>query len=80
MLQMVGHSLTNCSLEPGYYKDGAFGIRIEDILIVRNKDDFLGPPFGGVTFREFETITMVFLFIVNNHSAHTKRSLLKFQC
>ncbi|KGG50938.1 creatinase/aminopeptidase [Mitosporidium daphniae] len=46
------------SLEPGFYKDSAFGIRIEDIMIVRSKTDFPEPAFGGVAFYEFEKVTM----------------------
>ena len=44
---MEGMILSN---EPGYYKKGAYGIRIENLIIARNKDkDFL----------EFETISLV---------------------
>ncbi|CAK4962457.1 unnamed protein product [Aphanomyces euteiches] len=43
------------SNEPGYYEDGAFGIRIEN-LMVAVKADKLKTPFGP--FCTFETITM----------------------
>lgn len=36
------------SNEPGYYKDGAYGIRIENLIVVKKKAD---------AFLEFETIT-----------------------
>jgi Xaa-Pro aminopeptidase len=38
-------------LEPGYYKEGAFGIRIENILIVQ--------PHGDGSFLGFKNVTMV---------------------
>ena len=43
--------------EPGYYEDGAFGIRIENVLVVRKA----APPcaFGGDVWLEFEPITRV---------------------
>lgn len=46
-----GHVISN---EPGYYKDGSFGIRIENVVVVNErerKDD--------TTFFEFEHVTMV---------------------
>jgi len=42
--------------EPGYYQDGEFGIRLESILFVRERDtqyDFDGP------YLEFEPVTLV---------------------
>ena len=43
--------------EPGYYEDGAFGIRIENILIVKEvKTDF---NFGGKPYYGFENVTVV---------------------
>lgn len=27
-----------CSNEPGYYEDGAFGVRIENLVVVAAKD------------------------------------------
>ena len=43
--------------EPGYYEDGAFGIRIENVLVVRKA----APPerFGGDVWCEFEPLTCV---------------------
>ncbi|MBW7922986.1 MAG: aminopeptidase P family protein [Rubellimicrobium sp.] len=46
------------SNEPGYYREGAFGIRIENLLVVEEK----APPEGGDPDRRwlgFETITFV---------------------
>ncbi|KAI7907495.1 uncharacterized protein BX663DRAFT_424720 [Cokeromyces recurvatus] len=43
--------------EPGYYEDGKFGIRIENILIIRNADT--PNNFGGCNYLEFEHVTMV---------------------
>eukprot|EP00079_Xenopus_tropicalis_P029097 XP_012824198.1 PREDICTED: xaa-Pro aminopeptidase 2 [Xenopus tropicalis] len=45
------------SIEPGYYHDGHFGIRIEDIvLIVEAKTAYM---FGGEPYLAFETVTLV---------------------
>jgi Xaa-Pro aminopeptidase len=46
-----------CSNEPGYYKNGEYGIRIENLIVVRALD----PIAGGDPqrkFMEFETITL----------------------
>ena len=43
--------------EPGFYKDGAFGVRIENVLIVRKAAPLGG--FGGDVWLEFEPITCV---------------------
>lgn len=42
--------------EPGYYEDGKFGIRIENVLLV--KEVKLEHNFGGVGYLTFENITM----------------------
>lgn len=45
------------SNEPGYYEDGAFGIRIENLLVV---DEVITPNrFGGITYLGFEKLTFV---------------------
>jgi Xaa-Pro aminopeptidase len=44
-----------CSNEPGYYKAGAYGIRIENLVIVRELDP---PPGAEKKLLGFETITM----------------------
>ena len=50
----AGNIITN---EPGYYKDGEYGIRIENDLLVKEcKPELM---FGDVPFLEFENITMV---------------------
>jgi Xaa-Pro aminopeptidase len=46
-----------CSNEPGYYKEGEYGIRIENLIVVTD----VGPIPGGDPerrFMEFETITL----------------------
>ena len=42
------------SNEPGYYKTGAYGIRIENLLVVRAAD----MPDAERTMLEFETLTL----------------------
>ncbi|KDE08101.1 X-Pro aminopeptidase [Microbotryum lychnidis-dioicae p1A1 Lamole] len=46
-----------CSNEPGYYEDGKFGIRIENIVVVREASTL--NQFGGVKFLEMESVTQV---------------------
>ena len=43
--------------EPGFYKDGGFGIRIENVMIV--KEAVTPNQFGGVQFLGFEHVTLV---------------------
>jgi Xaa-Pro aminopeptidase len=45
------------SIEPGYYEDGAFGIRIENIALV--KEVATPHSFGDKPFLGFEHVTMV---------------------
>lgn len=45
------------SNEPGYYEDGEFGIRIENLLVVRPVET--ARSFGGQRFLGFERLTMV---------------------
>lgn len=49
-----GNVLSN---EPGYYEDGRFGIRIENMMIV--KEVKTKHTFGGKPFLGFEHVTMV---------------------
>ncbi len=49
-----GHVLSN---EPGYYEDGAFGIRIENIFIVKEAQPTY--KMGDKKFLGFENVTMV---------------------
>jgi len=44
-----------CSNEPGYYKEGAYGIRIENLVVVREWDP---PPGAEKKLLGFETITL----------------------
>jgi len=44
-----------CSNEPGYYKEGAYGIRIENLVIVRELEP---PPGAEKKLLGFETITL----------------------
>ena len=43
------------SNEPGFYKAGEFGIRIENLIVVRKSDAIAG---GDREMLEFETITL----------------------
>ncbi|XP_077341501.1 xaa-Pro aminopeptidase 2 [Lithobates pipiens] len=45
------------SIEPGYYHDGYFGIRLEDIVLVVEADTKY--TFGGQKYLTFETVTLV---------------------
>ncbi|KAM8952833.1 xaa-Pro aminopeptidase 2 [Pelodytes ibericus] len=45
------------SIEPGYYHDGYFGIRIEDIAMVIEADT--EHTFGGEKYLTFETVSLV---------------------
>jgi len=62
--------------EPGYYADGQWGIRIEDVVIVRE----VNPPnnFGGKGYLGFECLTMVCLCVLPvlpvTHPPHTMYS------
>ncbi|KAG0271524.1 hypothetical protein BGZ95_000656 [Linnemannia exigua] len=49
-----GMTLTN---EPGYYEDGKFGIRIENVMLVRKVDTLHN--FGGRGYYGFEHVTLV---------------------
>lgn len=51
---LPGMLVTN---EPGYYHDGSFGIRIENMMLVREAKT--PNRFGGNRFLEFETICLV---------------------
>ncbi|KAF6262047.1 peptidase M24, structural domain-containing protein [Scenedesmus sp. NREL 46B-D3] len=46
-----------CSNEPGYYEDGGFGIRVENLLVIKEADTEFR--FGGATFMSFEDLTLV---------------------
>jgi Xaa-Pro aminopeptidase len=50
----VGNVISN---EPGYYEDGAFGIRIENIIMVREAKT--NHSFGEKPYLGFEHVTMV---------------------
>lgn len=43
------------SNEPGYYEDGSFGIRIENLLVVNEANT--PHRFGGVSYFGFERLT-----------------------
>lgn len=45
------------NIEPGFYKDGAFGIRIEDVIQVIEAD--IGNAFDGSGALTFKSITYV---------------------
>ena len=44
------------SNEPGYYEDGAFGIRIENLLVIREQPT--PHRFGGQAYLGFERLTL----------------------
>lgn len=62
MLCYVSLSLSS-SLEPGYYKDGEFGIRIESVVIVRPAST--PNNFGDKGYLGFEHVTIVSLSFVH---------------
>lgn len=43
------------SNEPGYYEDGSFGVRIENLLII--KEVATPHRFGGMSYLGFERLT-----------------------
>ena len=45
------------SNEPGYYEDGSFGVRIENLLIIKAAST--QHVFGGLPFLDFERLTLV---------------------
>lgn len=49
--------VTYCRLEPGYYADGRFGIRIESVVIVTEAKT--PNNFGDKGYLGFECVTMV---------------------
>jgi Xaa-Pro aminopeptidase len=44
------------SNEPGYYREGAYGIRIENLILVRPAEAI---PGGDIAMQSFETLTLV---------------------
>ena len=48
-----------CVTEPGYYEDGKFGIRIENVVVVR--EAVTPHNFGEKGYLGFEHLTMVLL-------------------
>jgi hypothetical protein len=71
--------------EPGYYEDGSFGIRLENVLIV--KEAHTGFNFDGKGYLAFEHITWVhicakaFAFGVSVHVSDSNIELrLRFGC
>lgn len=53
----LAHFLTWPRAEPGYYEDGAFGIRIENVLFVRKVET--PHTFGDTEYYGFEHVTWV---------------------
>ena len=58
-----------CSNEPGYYKTGEYGIRIENLVVVTEPEDI---PGGERKMMHFETITLapIDLELVESVIAH----------
>ena len=46
-----------CSNEPGYYEDGNFGVRIENLVVVKEVET--PNRFGGAAYLGFERLTLV---------------------
>jgi len=46
-----------CSNEPGYYEDGGFGVRIENLVTVQEANTEFR--YGGVAFLGFKPLTLV---------------------
>jgi len=44
-----------CTIEPGFYKDGEYGLRTENVAVVRDAPEVAG---GDAAFRRFEDITL----------------------
>jgi Xaa-Pro aminopeptidase len=42
--------------EPGYYKQGAYGIRLENLVLVTEQEEIAG---GDIAMHGFETLTLV---------------------
>lgn len=49
--------------EPGYYEDGNFGIRLENVLVVNDADTEFN--FGDKGYLQFEHITWVLVLSLN---------------
>lgn len=49
-------TLVNCA-EPGYYEDGAFGVRIENVELIKDVETKYN--FHGVQFMTMEPLTLV---------------------
>lgn len=46
-----------CSNEPGYYEDGAFGVRIENLVSIKEVET--ANRFGGIPYLGFDCLTLV---------------------
>ena len=60
MLEKMDFILNLCFPEPGYYEDGNFGIRLENVLIINEADTKFN--FGDKGYLAFEHITWVSWF------------------
>lgn len=58
MPTLLSSSRADGKIEPGYYADGEFGARIENVVIVREVQT--PNNFGNKGFLGFEHVTMVF--------------------
>ena len=61
-MEIVGNIYRNVSFtsEPGYYEDGAFGIRIENVVLVKKVETKY--TFGGKNYLTMEPVTMVYMY------------------
>ncbi|KAJ1651781.1 hypothetical protein IWQ61_007735 [Dispira simplex] len=74
-----GMTVTN---EPGYYEDGKFGIRLENVLLVVDADS--PHNFGNVNYLKFEHVTLVpmqrKMIQVSMLSDEERRWINKYHC
>ncbi|KAA3479646.1 putative Xaa-Pro aminopeptidase P isoform X4 [Gossypium australe] len=59
--------------EPGYYEDGNFGIRLENVLVIKEADTEFN--FGDKGYLSFEHITWVSLSLGMNYSSYINHDL-----
>lgn len=57
MCCMINWDFIVLPLEPGYYEDGAFGIRIENVVLVKEAETKYN--FAGKKYLTMEPVTMV---------------------
>jgi len=61
-----------CSNEPGYYEDGNFGVRIENLVVVKEVET--PNRFGGAAYLGFERLTLVPIQVIGGMVSGKRRS------